>query len=94
LFTPGGIYILKELLEKIDPELLYADGFDDCILGLTFRETVPVVLYSSSKIIRSLSKDMPYEEAIEYFDFNIGCAYVGERTPVFLTGYLEEDDDT
>jgi hypothetical protein len=92
---PGGIYILKKELAKLDPNLLFADGFDDCILGLTINDKgLPVVLYSSSKIIRSLSKDMPYEEAIEYFDFNIGCAYVGERTPVFLTGYLEEDDDT
>jgi hypothetical protein len=84
---------LKELLEKIDPELLYADGFDDCILGMTFRDSTPVVLYSSSRIIQSLSKDMPEEEAIEYFEFNINGAYVGERTPMYVET-LDYNDDT
>jgi hypothetical protein len=83
---------LKELLEKIDPDLLYADGFDDCILGMTFRETVPVVLYSSSRIIQRLSKDMPEEEAVEYFEFNINGAYVGERTPIYVET-LDYNDD-
>lgn len=83
---------MKELLEKIDPDLLYADGFDDCILGMTFRETVPVVLYSSSRIIQRLSKDMPEEEAVEYFEFNINGAYVGERTPIYVET-LDYNDD-
>ena len=83
---------MKKILEKIDPELLYADGFDDCILGMTFRDSTPVVLYSSSRIIQSLSKDMPEEEAIEYFEFNINGAYVGERTPMYVET-LDYNDD-
>jgi hypothetical protein len=83
---------LKNLLEKIDPDLLYADGFDDCILGMTFRDNTPVVLYSSSRIIQSLSKDMPEEEAVEYFEFNINGAYVGERTPMYVET-LDYNDD-
>ncbi len=83
---------MKEELAKLDPELLYADGFDDCILGMTFRDSTPVVLYSSSRIIQSLSKDMPEEEAIEYFEFNINGAYVGERTPMYVET-LDYNDD-
>ena len=83
---------MKNLLEKIDPDLLYADGFDDCILGMTFRDNTPVVLYSSSRIIQSLSKDMPEEEAVEYFEFNINGAYVGERTPMYVET-LDYNDD-
>ena len=85
---------MKDLLEKLDPDLLYADGFDDCILGLTFREEVPVVLYSTQKVIRKLENDMSPPDAVDYFYFNIECAYVGERTPVFLDDRLEEEDDT
>ena len=33
---------------------------------------------------------MDYEEAVEFFDFNVTGAYVGENTPVFLED-LEED---
>jgi hypothetical protein len=83
---------LKKLLEKIDPELLYADGYDDCILGMTFREEVPVVLYSENQVIENLAQQMPLDEAVEYFDFNIKGAYVGDRTPVFLEDYWNKDD--
>jgi hypothetical protein len=78
---------LKELLAKIDPELLYADGFDDCIIGMTFRDKTPVVLYSSRLIIGKLANDMGDIDAIEYFEFNVNGAYVGERTPVFWNDY-------
>jgi hypothetical protein len=27
-----------ELIAKLDSEILLADGFDDCLIGLTFRE--------------------------------------------------------
>lgn len=83
---------MKELLEKIDPDLLYATGFDDCILGLTFRETVPVVLYSTQKAIRNLEENMNHADACDYFYFNVKGAYVGERTPVFIEDEWNEDD--
>ena len=47
----------------------------------------PVVAYDTEKIIEILvSRDeMSYEEAYEYFDFNIKGAWVGEFTPIFIT---------
>jgi hypothetical protein len=30
-------------------------------------------------------KDMSAEDARDYFEFNIECAYVGEQTPLFIT---------
>jgi hypothetical protein len=44
----------------------------------------PVVAYDTNKIIEILSREMTEEEAIEYFDFNIIGAYVGERTPIYV----------
>lgn len=78
---------MKDLLAKIDPELLFADGFDDCIIGFTIEDKVPVVLYSTAKIIQKLKQDMTEDEAVEFFEFNINGAYVGERTPVFWNDY-------
>jgi len=77
---------LKNKLVKLDPELLFADGYDDCIIGMTFRADVPVVIYSADRMIEKLAKDMSYEEAQEFFDFNIEGAYMGERTPVYWYG--------
>lgn len=30
---------------------------------------------------------MTYEEALEYFDFNIQCAWLGEFTPIYISTY-------
>ena len=79
----GGIYILKNKLVKLDPELLFADGYDDCIIGLKFREDLPVVFYNADRIVYKLTNDMSEEEAWEFFEFNIAGAYVGKRTPLY-----------
>jgi hypothetical protein len=49
----------------------------------------PVVAYSVEKILDILiNRDgMTYEEAIEYYDYNIVGAWMGELTPVFITNY-------
>ena len=77
--------IRDELSEEYEG-LLFADGFDDAILGVAERIGMEaVVAYSTPKIIEILARDMTEDEAVEYFEFNILGAYVGERTPVFVT---------
>ena len=59
--------------------------FDEAIIGVAERIGMEaVVAYDTDKIIEILSRDMTEEEAIEYFDFNIIGAYVGERTPIYV----------
>jgi len=67
--------------------LLFADGFDDAIIGVGNRCGQPaVVAYDVSKVIDILmTRDgMSHEEATEFFDFNIGGAWMGELTPVWI----------
>ena len=73
--------------EDLDCEgLLFADGFDEAIIGVAERIGMePVVAYDINKIIEILARDMPKEDAVEYFEFNILGAYMGERTPVFVS---------
>lgn len=76
----------SELLESItefNPEAKLADGFDDSILGY---DTKGRVIYSVNTILDTLvNRDgMDYDEAQEYFGFNIECAYVGEYTPIYM----------
>jgi hypothetical protein len=41
------------------------------------------------KVIDILIIDgMTYDDAIEYYDFNISSAYIGEGTPIFVKNYL------
>ena len=66
------------------PELLKADGFDEAIVGVVQRMGVQAICYDQEKVIEILMRDMSYEDAIEYFEFNIAGAWVGEATPFFL----------
>lgn len=78
---------LNEFLTDENPDALFADGFDDAILGYTQRmNQPPLVAYSVDKIIEILMErdEMTYEEALEYFDFNIGGGWVGEGTPIWI----------
>jgi len=64
---------------------LLADGFEDAFIGFGTRFTYDVAVYDYNKCIEILERDMPHEDAVEYFEFNTRGAYVGENTPVFVT---------
>lgn len=64
---------------------LFADGFDDAILGIAERaDGMRVVAYDRQRCIEILMKDMTREEAEEFFEFNTIGAWVGDMTPVFV----------
>ena len=75
---------LKDIICEYNEESMLADGFDDAVIGMVdgFAEN-PVVLYDKDKCIDILCEDMPREEAVEYFNFNIMGAYVGDNPPKF-----------
>jgi len=75
---------IQEYLENAEENALTADGFDDCVIGLAYQFNQPLVIYSKQKIITQLMKDMSGEEALEYFDFNMAGAYMGDSTPLFM----------
>lgn len=64
-----------------DEEFLLADGFDDAVIGLD--ENTMRLIYSVSKCLEILQKDMNEIDAMEYFTYNISGAYVGEKTPIW-----------
>ena len=74
---------LLETITEFNPEAKLADGFDDSILGY---DTKGRVIYSVNSILDTLvNRDgMDYDEAQEYFGFNIECAYVGDYTPIYM----------
>jgi hypothetical protein len=75
-------------ISEINPDALTCDGFDEAIIGLAERINLgPVVAYDVDKMINiMIERDgMSYEEAFEFFNFNILGAWVGEFTPIFIT---------
>ena len=80
--------IMKDKIEKFcvenEIDVLFADGFDDAVIGLGRSFDKYKVIYDKSKVIKKLMEDMTCEEAEEYFEYNIIGAYVGDGTPMFL----------
>ena len=71
--------------------MLKADGFDEAIIGMCsdIATSGERLIYDANKCIDILIKDhdMSELEAIEYFDYNVSGAYVGENTPIWLYPY-------
>jgi hypothetical protein len=77
-------YCIKSHMGE-DETILLADGLESAFMGIGRQFSHPIAIYSYKKTIRALKgMGMTKEEAIEYFDFNIAQAFVGDNTPVFL----------
>jgi hypothetical protein len=78
----------REEIAEINPDLLVMDPeyLDEAIIGVATRIGLEAVCYDTEKVIELLMQHdgMGYEEAVEYMDFNMKGAWVGETTPVFL----------
>jgi len=74
--------VMKNILENYE-DLLVLDDFDDAIIGVSTKN---IVIYSVDKMVKILMKDgiKDKDEALEYFEFNIEDAYVGEKTPIYM----------
>ena len=78
----------RDQVADIDPEIVLADGFDDAFLGVAFRCGSPsVAVYDYAQCVKILMTrdEMTHEDALEWMEFNVVGAYVGPRTPWFLT---------
>jgi hypothetical protein len=82
-----------------DEQLLSADGFEDCIIGVAYdmSKSVYKLIYSRSKCLEVLiTRDkMSKEDAEEFFEFNVESAYMGDKTPIYMDDmmfYGEEPD--
>jgi hypothetical protein len=72
--------MLDKILIWYADEFLKLDGFDAAIIGVD--EKSMCLIYSASKIIEILKKDMIEDDAVEFFDLKIKYAYYGEKTPI------------
>jgi hypothetical protein len=69
-------------------DVLFADGFDDAIIG--FDPNLWKVVYSRERCIEILiTRDgMDEEEAVEFAEYNTFGSYAGEKTPVWVEEFL------
>jgi|TARA_Y100000310_G_scaffold10252_1_gene10961 hypothetical protein len=79
----------KEQIADINPDALFADGFDGAIVG--YEANGFCCVYDYDKCMEILMNGQPegYEgmtkqEAHEYMEFNVVGAFVGDFTPSFI----------
>jgi hypothetical protein len=83
--TPSEI---KEHIAELNPDALFADGFDEALIGYVERcGTEAIAVYDEHVCVSILMQrdGMECTEAQEFFDFNVKGSYVGENTPFFFT---------
>ena len=85
---------IEEVVDEMgDGEVLTADGMDDAIIGLWITSpNGPVVVYSIEKCIQVFMKrdEMCYEDACDFFEYNVAGSHVGPRTPIYISTPEEE----
>ena len=76
--------IREKLQRGYGQELLFADDFDDCIIGVSDDFGCMRVVYSIDKMIENLMQyGESYNEAREYLEYNTLNAWVGQHTPIY-----------
>jgi hypothetical protein len=80
---------VNSILDDVYEGMVVLDGFNDCILGrITQAQTEPKILYSITCILSKLRESgMTFDEAYDYFEFNIMGLNGKESFPAFLMDY-------
>lgn len=84
---------LEELFDSAFGAVILT-GFDDAIIGLVEEfGNGPRILYSREKILQIMVErdGMTYEDAMEFYDFNILGLHAGEQNPIILYETYNKD---
>lgn len=84
--------IRKKLTDIYGEELIFADGFDDAIVGVAGGHDSQRVVYCYGSMVEACMKEagMIYEDAVEWIEYNTMGSYVGRHTPIYVIG-IEDD---
>lgn len=78
--------IREEMCDRYGDELLFADGYDNAIIGVCAGHDSGRVVYCVSKMVECCVQEMgmSYEDAWEWLEYNTFGAYVGKQTPIYV----------
>ena len=73
--------------DSTEEGLLFADGLDEALIGIcpiSYR-----LVYSRTKVINILMREMSELDAIDYAEFNIFNSLVGDLTPIYIDDFKD-----
>jgi formylmethanofuran dehydrogenase subunit E len=81
----------EHLMEVLaEEECLTADGFDAALVGCTYGANV-VAVYDIQRMIEVLvNEGMEHDDAVEFLEYNVVSAYLGDKTPLYVNFVTEE----
>ena len=72
---------IKEL--DLEEDVIVADNMNDAFIGVITEEEPPKAVYSIERCIKILAEEMSYEDANDYFWFNVAGAG-GKGYPIYI----------
>jgi uncharacterized UPF0160 family protein len=79
--------MLETILNAFDDDtFLKIDGHDNAVIGVDLKSMR--LIYSTSKIIKNLTNDMSENDAVEFYEYKIACAHLGDMTPILCEDYF------
>ena len=86
--------IREELSECYGDDLLFADDYDNAIIGVAIGLDSHRVVYDVQKMIEVNAENCggDYDESLEWLEYNTFGAYVGENTPIYIEGHVINDN--
>jgi hypothetical protein len=74
----------REQIAEQNDQALFADGFDEAIIGMDAARGRAIYDYMLCAKILMDRDEMTEEEAHEYMEFNVVTAFLGPMTPLFI----------
>lgn len=89
---PESVARKQRMAEELDPDMMFlGDGLEDTTYDAALVGPVQrpcqgyVACYDYDKCVECLmAEGMSHEDAIEWMEYNVVSAFVGDHTPVFL----------
>lgn len=80
------VSIAEQLSDERFEGIVLVDGLDAACVGVTDSRNGDVLsaVYDIDKIIALLSRDMGFDDAWEWFNYNIAGLYTGDQSPIFI----------
>ena len=89
--------MLSDLVKEcLSDNAVILEGFNRCVIGIgsVFPHDENVLIYDVGKIIDLLMErdGMDFEEAHEYYAYNIAGAHMGEGNPILMSDKISGGD--
>lgn len=84
----------RRRIMEVNPDAFFWDGFDVAIIGISEDNRPVYDIYTMQSIMWSKNKKhITFDEAVEWVEYNILQAYLGDETPIHIWVMPTEEEE-